>query len=120
MDIGRIHVRVRSVSCSLNFGRPLLRNAIYKKTMKRLTILVIMLVSAVTVARSESENSASPVGKVKTTVLLPVFQVRAPNAPCPLPVKLEVPVPGAESLIIRSESSRIILVSQARVSRSKA
>lgn len=88
--------------------------------MKRLTILVIMLVSAVTVARSESDHSASSVGKVNTTVVLPVFQVRAPDAPRPLPIKLEVPVPGAESLINRSEASRTILVSQTRVDRSKA
>ncbi len=88
--------------------------------MKRLTILVIILVSAVTVARSESEKSASPVGKVKTTVILPDFQVRAPDAPRPLPIKLNVPVPGVDSLIKRSESSRIILVDQTSANKPKA
>lgn len=88
--------------------------------MKRLTILVILLVSAVTVARSESEKSDSTVGKVKTPVILPEFQVRAPDAPRPLPVVLEVPIPGAASLIKRSESSRIILVAQTRANEPKA
>lgn len=88
--------------------------------MKRLITLVILLVSAVTVARSESEKSDSSVGKVETTVILPAFQVRAPDAPRPLPVKLEVPVPGADSLIKGSESSRIILVAQKSADRKKA
>ena len=82
--------------------------------MKRLTPLVIMLAFAATVARSEPESSGKPVVKESATVALPEFQVTAPDAPQPLAIVLEVPVPRVESLIEEIAPPRALLAAWVR------
>lgn len=80
--------------------------------MKQLIAVFSMLVFAVTTARSESESSAPSNGTETTLVALPEFQVTAPEAPRPLELVLEVPVPRIERLIDEIETTRRLLVAR--------